>query len=105
MEIMGNLLDTSGMDLTNEVFEQLHASGGTLVERIVSNGQQTQWFDQEHDEWVMVLRGGARLEYRDGTTVDLEQGQATVLPAHLIHRVVWTQQPTVWLAVHFPAQA
>lgn len=39
------------------------------MERIVSNGQVTpegEWYDQDLDEWVVVLEGEARLHYMDG---------------------------------------
>jgi cupin 2 domain-containing protein len=90
------------LDLTDEVFETLHRAHGATVERIVSNGHQTQWYDQDHDEWVMVLSGAARLDV-GGRDVHLGPGQALTIPAHVRHRVVWTAAPTVWVAVHFPA--
>lgn len=91
-----------GLDLTEEVFQTLHAAQGAVVERIVSNGQRTQWFDQDHDEWVLVLSGAARLDVA-GREVMLDAGQAMTIAAHERHRVLWTASPTVWVAVHFPA--
>ena len=77
------------------------------IERIVSTGQVTpegEWYDQDDDEWVLVVAGAARLriegEERDR---ELAEGDWVLLPAHCRHRVTWTQSepPTVWLAVHF----
>lgn len=101
---MRDLTDIDGLDLTDEVFEVLHTAGGSTLERIVSNGQTTQWLVQDHDEWVMVIAGAARLE-GDDATVELTAGQALLIPAQVRHRVVWTEQPTVWIAVHFPGAA
>ena len=94
--------------LKEEVFSTLTESAAVRIERIISPpGHQTEagsWYDQERDEWVMVLRGRAALEL-DGEPqlVELGPGDHLVLPAHLRHRVAWTtaDEPTVWLAVHY----
>jgi cupin 2 domain-containing protein len=77
------------------------------IERIVSTGQATpdgEWYDQERDEFVLVVAGAARLRI-EGETEDrqLSEGDWLLLPAHCRHRVNWTraEPPTIWLAVHF----
>jgi cupin 2 domain-containing protein len=92
-----------------EVTDILLDRQGLRVERIVSTGQATpkgQWFDQDGDEWVLIVAGAARLriEGEDGDR-ELAEGDWLLLPAHCRHRVTWTQTkpPTVWLAIHFPA--
>lgn len=54
-------------------------------------------------EWVIVLRGEARLSFEGQSSVHLREGDYLNLPAHLKHRVVWTapDRETVWLAVHY----
>jgi cupin 2 domain-containing protein len=77
------------------------------IERIVSTGQATpegQWYDQETDEWVLVVAGAARLRIEgEQTDRELGEGDWILLPAHCRHRVTWTraEPPTVWLALHF----
>jgi len=73
----------------------------------VSTGQVTppgEWLAEETDEWVVVLRGRARLRI-DGepTPRDLLPGHHVSLRAHVRHRIEWTDDlgPTVWLAVHY----
>ena len=92
--------------LVDEVAEILVERRGVRIERIVSTGQATpegQWYDQETDEWVLVVAGAARLriggEDRDR---ELAEGDWILLPAHCRHRVAWTQSepPTIWLAIH-----
>jgi cupin 2 domain-containing protein len=80
---------------------------GLRIERIVSTGQTTpegQWYDQETDEWVLVVESAARLRI-EGEQADreLSEGDWILLPAHCRHRVTWTraEPPTVWLAIHF----
>jgi len=51
------------------------------VERIVSNAHSSPagfWYDQPEDEWVMVLRGQARLEFAGGESVAMRAGIARV---------------------------
>lgn len=92
-------------DGSQELTEALHAGSGTTIERIVSRGHTTDWCDQDHDEWVLVHRGAARLELDGGRRIELLAGDAVLLPARCRHRVQWTDpdQLTVWLAVHLPA--
>ena len=93
----------------DESFESLIERPGVRIERIVSHGHRTpagQWYDQEQDEWVMVLAGAARLVVEvAGSERELELSpfDTIFLPAHCRHRVNWTdpERPTVWLAVHY----
>jgi cupin 2 domain-containing protein len=80
---------------------------GTLrVERIVSRGQASPpdfWYDQELDEWVIVLAGSARVRFQgEEAPRTLSTGDYVAIPAHTLHRVEWTdpERATVWLAIH-----
>ena len=89
-----------------EVFQSLHKGKGFKIERIVSLGQATpegKWLCSQAVEWVMVLRGKARLLFKGArTSLDLKAGDFVLIPANACHRVEWThpRQKTVWLAVH-----
>ena len=89
-----------------EAFETLAAMSGrgTTIERIVSQGQASPpgfWYDQEWDEWVLLLRGGAELAFCDPPeTVALGPGDWLLIPAGCRHRVNATERDTLWLAVH-----
>ncbi|HQA25490.1 MAG TPA: cupin domain-containing protein [Candidatus Competibacteraceae bacterium] len=92
--------------LPEELFETLLQTGLCRLERIVSCGHATpsdQWYDQDWDEWVMVLQGqaGLRLANEDTARI-LAPGDSAWLPMHCRHRVEWTSTdpPTVWLALH-----
>ncbi len=106
----GNLLGGLPVSPSNETFESLVETGGLLVERIVSAGHASPpgfWYDQPRDEWVMVVRGAARLSFASGEApMELGPGDWVHLPAHCRHRVDWTtpEEPTVWLAIHFEAE-
>ena len=103
---MNNLFCDIPAGLEDELFETLASSDKVVVERIVSTGQASPaegWYDQDRNEFVVVLRGSARLEYEDGSQWDLATGDWVDSPAHRKHRVAWTDQTTetVWLAVHY----
>lgn len=89
----------------DEMAEPLIPDRGVLIERIVSCGQTSPpgfWYDQERDEWVVLLQGRAEIAYADGRRVKLGAGDALFLAAHERHRVEYTSSdpPCLWLAVH-----
>jgi len=97
---------------SEEQVQALLSQPGIRIERIVSHGQASPpgfWYDQEEAEFALLLAGAAtlRLQIADGVheTVVLRPGDWIHLPAHCRHRVDATthDQPTVWLAVFFPA--
>lgn len=105
---MDNLFTHLPEALNNEVFQTLLENSGVRIERIISQGQATpagEWYDQEQDEWVLLLSGAAELIFDDnGSPLPMKPGDHLMIPAHCRHRVAWTDPDgqTVWLAVHFP---
>ena len=85
-------------DAGNETVDLLLARGGVRIERIVSNRAETGWYDQEEDEWVVLLEGSATLQI-DDDTVALVRGESLLLKAHTRHRVAETSADALWLAV------
>ena len=103
---MNNLFSDIPSDPGDEFFETLAASEQATIERIVSKGHTSPdegWYDQDRHEFVVVLKGSARLEFEDGGISDLAAGDWLNIPAHRKHRVAWTDETTetVWLAVHY----
>lgn len=105
----GNMFHDLPQATQGEVFQDLLTMPGLRIERIVSHGQASPegfWYDQDWDEWVLVLQGLAVLELEGRTEpLVLSAGDYCWLPAHCRHRVVATapQEPTIWLAVHHEA--
>lgn len=98
-----NLFSDLPAGLPNELFTTLVNSPDVRIERIVSRGHASPadfWYDQTEDEWVLVLKGAARLTFEEETVV-LGPGDSLTIAAHRKHRVEWTtpEEPTVWLAV------
>ena len=98
-----NLFVNQSTDIDGESFALLFENGTAKVERIVSHSHQSPpdfWYDQADDEWVIVLRGNATLEFADGEIVELSPGDYLNIPRHVKHRVARTSDETIWLAVH-----
>ena len=93
--------------LPEEIFDRIVETGDLKVERIVSWGQATpeqKWYDQEWDEWVLVLSGEAGLIFEGQEEIcRMKTGDHIHIPARVRHRVAWTKEneKTVWLAVHY----
>jgi cupin 2 domain-containing protein len=103
----GNLFAGSVPDVDAESVTRLLVSPEVTIERIVSAGQASPpgfWYDQDRDEWVLLLTGSAGLLIENEAEIrTLNAGDYLAIPAHLRHRVEWTapDQATVWLAVHY----
>jgi len=63
------------------------------------------WYDQPQHEWVIVLKGAARIEFEDGM-IAMQPGDFINIAAFRKHRVDWTtpDEPTVWLGVRYGNQ-
>jgi cupin 2 domain-containing protein len=100
-----NLFDDLPGQSDKEVLTELLWRKGVRIERIVSTGQFTpvdKPYDQEHDEWVLLVSGSAGLWIEGEAERELRPGDCILIPSRRPHRVTWTakDEPTVWLAVH-----
>lgn len=106
-----NLLANIPHELPEELFETLLSAAGLRIERIVSHGQVSPpgfWYDQDENEWVLLLQGGARLRFENhDEAFEMIPGTCVLIPAHTRHRIDWTDptQPTIWLAIHYSIPA
>lgn len=102
-----NLFDDFPEEFDEEFIEELVDGEDIRVERIVSRGQASPegfWYDQDEDEWILVLAGAAGLSFEDeDEQVVLRPGDHINISAHKRHRVDWTAPDveTVWLAVFY----
>ncbi len=100
---INNIFAGASAGAGEEEFLTLLESNAVKIERIVSHAHNSPagfWYDQPHNEWVMLVRGGATLEFADGELVKLKEGDYLVIPPHVKHRVRETGSQTVWLALH-----
>ncbi|MGC9504427.1 cupin domain-containing protein [Baaleninema sp.] len=103
--VMANIFNLPSELPDSELLEPLVTGNDTLIERIVSTGQITppgQWYNQNRDEWVVLLQGKAIVSYPDGSQVQLKRGDYLLIPARTKHRVEYTSvnPPCIWLAIH-----
>ena len=92
--------------LPEEVFEKIIEGKEFFVERIISDGHDSPpnfWYDQERNEFIMLMSGSAKILYDDGNSFILSPGDYLVIPAHQKHRVEETDkhQKAIWLAIHY----
>ena len=103
---ISNIFNYIPYDLADELTQGLLQSKHVKIERIVSRGHCSTpgfWYDQKWDEWVLLIKGKAEIEFKGQTKSKvLRPGDHMFIPAHVRHRVAWTakQSDTVWLAVH-----
>src|SRR5688572_9814801 len=106
ISLPGNLYHAVPSALPDEITDCLLQAKALRIERIVSRGQQSPpgfWYDQPENEWVLVMKGEARLRFEDGHVLHLTEGAYVNIPAHRRHRVEWTapDADTIWLAVFY----
>lgn len=103
---LANIFQNIPETLDEEFFEQIAGSENVIIERIVSKGHcspEIGWYDQERNEWVVLLQGNAELQFESGERLTLSAGDHVTIPAHQKHKVAWTDPDieSVWLAVHY----
>ena len=101
-----NLFNGFSPEPPGEAVEEILRADGFRIERIVSRGQNSPegfWYDQQTEEWVLLISGNATLGFDDGRKVDLKPGDYILIPSHCRHRVERTSpgQETAWLTVHW----
>lgn len=102
MEIK-NILENTGEAGEEEQFKLLLKLPNCRIDRIVSAGHSSPegfWYDQENDEWIMLVQGEATLEMEE-KQVEMKTGDYLFLPKNCKHRVKSTSVDPVciWLCV------
>lgn len=101
-----NIFANIPAQLPKELIQEMAICGQVSIERILSKGHCSAdgfWYDQNWDEWVLLIQGAAGLDVADQkTTIALRPGDHLLIPAGVKHRVAWTapNDTTIWLAIH-----
>src|SRR4051812_33223287 len=85
---LSNVFAQIPAELAEEHFQCLLSAPGLRIERIVSQGHSSPegfWYDQDTDEWVMLLAGAARLTLEGSEPFNLWPGGFVNIPAHQRH--------------------
>ena len=97
-----NLLSNIPLSSKEEIFEIITQNNNIKIERIISYGQTTAndyWYNQEEDEFIVIIEGKATILYDDKSTFNLKKGDTLYIKAHQKHKVTYTSSPTIWLAI------
>ena len=102
-----NVFQNIPAQLPEELFETFAETDNVRIERIISRGHVSQggyWYDQDWNEWVILLAGHAKIEFEDpNETIELNAGDHLNIPKNVRHRVIETsvEPAAVWVAVSF----
>ena len=101
-----NIFKNIPSKLKDELFEDILTDKNFKIERIVSYGHASKdyfWYDQDKNEWLIVLQGEAKIMFEDKSEISLKKGDTLNIKAHQKHKVTYTSkdEKTIWLAVHY----
>ena len=98
-----NLFELPELPLLEELTTVLDENNNVRIERIVSTGQVSGWYDQAETEFVALLDGNAVIEFENGRKAILTKGDTLLIKPHERHRVSFTssEPPCVWFCVFY----
>lgn len=100
-----NIFENIIINKNKEQFFDLIGNNNIKIEKIVSNGQSSPinfWYEQEKNEFVLILKGNAILEFEE-KCIELNEGDYIDIKAFTKHRVKYTNkdESTIWLAIFY----
>lgn len=96
---INNLYKGENPTENNETFSTLFQNKTLKIESIRSSLKiPGQLYDQDQDEWVLLLEGEARIEIIDKIRT-MRSGDYLFLPKHTLHRVHSTSENALWLVI------
>jgi cupin 2 domain-containing protein len=100
-----NIYDIAPLKSDAEIITILAEHKNVRIERIVSTGQTSDWYDQDQYEFVILLEGRAKLEFEGDEVISLNRGDTLMIYPHQKHRVAETSKapPCIWICVFFDA--
>ena len=98
-----NIYDLPSLPLPDELVTILTQRDNVRIERIVSTGQVSDWYDQDETEFVVLIEGNAEIEFENNRRVSLAKGDTLLIQPHEIHKVTYTsiEPPCIWLCVFY----
>ena len=101
--MLTNIFDLPALPLPEELITEWVQSKNVRIQRIVSTGQVSDWYDQTETEFVVLLEGNAAVEFENGRSVAMSRGDTLLIMPHQRHRVSFTSSrpPCVWLCVFY----
>ena len=98
-----NIYDLPQLPLPEELTTVLAQKGGVRLERVISAGHTSGWYDQAESEFVILVEGTAVIEYERGAAVTMQRGDTLLLKPHVRHRISYTssEPPCLWLCYFY----
>ncbi len=101
-----NIFHNIPSNIPEEIIDTLIDSDQIKVKRIISKGNVSPkdfWYDQDKNEFVILLKGSAKLLFENDVQIILSAGDYLIIPAHKKHRVEWTvpEIETIWFAIFY----
>lgn len=84
-----------------ETIEILYENDKIRIEKIISRGAITPesfWYDQNEDEFVLLKKGEATLEF-ENKIIKIKANEQYYINKHKKHRVSYTSKDAEWLCV------
>ena len=102
---MDNIFIPNQTNPKEEQFDTLLQTPHIHIEKITSYGQTSdEWYEQQRDEWVVLIEGEGDLLFDDDSQVKLVKGEHIYIPKMKRHKVIYTSSPAIWLAIHFKTE-
>ena len=97
-----NLFEIENLpNIDNEIFNTLLKKENIEIKKIISNTLKTsQTFKSDKDEFVVLLKGCAKIEINDEIK-KLKSGDTIFIPKNTKHTLLKTKKIAIWLAVYF----
>jgi len=98
-----NIYKLPPLPLTEEVTTILIQNKNIRIERIISTGQVSEWYDQPDAEFVVLLEGRAVIDFENNRNAAMSKGDTLLIKPHERHKVSYTSTvpPCVWLCIFF----
>ena len=98
-----NIYDMPKLPLPEELTTILVKESNVRIERIISTGHVSGWYDQFETEFIVLLKGSAVIEFQNNRSVAMSKGDTLLIRPHEQHRVSYTSTdpPCVWLCVFY----
>lgn len=95
-----NILDNIDIPLQDENFKTLLEHKNIKIIRIVSSDNvEPIEYIQDEDEWILLLEGKSTM-ILESKEIKLSKGDTLFIPAQTKHKITYTKNGTVWLAIH-----
>ena len=98
-----NIYEMPPLPLSEEVTTILTENENIRIERIISTGQVSDWYEQDETEFVVLLEGNAVIEYENDKSIKMSKGDTLLIKPYERHRVSFTssEPPCVWLCIFY----